>query len=120
MKIGIDIDDTMADTFDYLMPYIAEFFDVDIIYTDEYKITIEELKNNNIHYDKLICDFDKAKVCKNEKINLFIDDSIANCNKVNELGIETILFSSKGNLTDKTDLYRVNSWKDIYERIKNI
>lgn len=146
MKIGIDIDDTMADTFDYLMPYIAEFFGIDIkylkdnnisysnlpremkeqelefakkyydkvipntpfkpkvakyidkikalghgiivitarnktLYTDEYKTTIEELKNNNIHYDKLICDFDKAKICKIEKIDLFIDDSIANCKK---------------------------------------
>lgn len=182
MKIGIDIDDTMADTFNYLMPYIAEFFEVDIkylkdnnisysnlpeemkkrelefakkyydkvilrtpfkpkvaeyidkirelgheiivitardktLYTDEYKTTIEELKNNNIHYDKLICDFDKAKVCKNEKIELFIDDSITNCKKVNELGIETILFSSKSNINDKADLYRVDNWKDIYEII---
>ncbi len=30
MRIGIDIDDTMADTFDYLMPYISEFFNIDI------------------------------------------------------------------------------------------
>lgn len=88
------------------------------LYTDEYKTTIEELKNNNIHCDKLICDFDKAKVCKIEKIDLFIDDSIANCKKVNELGIETILFSSKGNINDKTDLYRVDSWKNIYEKVK--
>ncbi len=42
------------------------------LYTDEYKTTIEELKNNNIHYDKLICDFDKAKVCKNEKLDFDI------------------------------------------------
>ena len=183
MKIGIDIDDTMTDTFDYLMPYIAEFFEVDIkylkdnnisysnlpkemkerelefarkyydkvipatpfkskvaeyidkirnlghkiivitardktLYTDEYKTTIEELKNNNINYDKLICDFDKAKVCKNEKIDLFIDDSISNCNKVNELGIETILFSSKSNINTKTNLYRIDNWKEIYEKIK--
>ena len=183
MKIGIDIDDTMADTFDYLMPYIAEFFNIDIkylkdknisystfpkemkerelefarkyydkiipgtpfkpkvaeyidkirnlghkiivitardktLYTDEYKTTIEELKNNNIHYDKLICDFDKAKVCKNEKIDLFIDDSIINCSKVNELGIKTILFNSKINMKEITKLDRVDNWKDIYEKIK--
>lgn len=160
MKIGIDIDDTMTDTFDYLMPYIADFFEVDIkylkdnnisysniskemkerehefarkyydkvipntpfkpkvaeyidkikglghkiivitardktLYTDEYKTTIEELKNNNIHYDKLICDFDKAKVCKNEKIDLFIDDSISNCNKVNELELKLYCLTVK-------------------------
>jgi len=65
----------------------------------------------------LICDFDKATVCKNEKINLFIDDSIANCNKVKELGIETILFNSKSNMNQETDLYRVDNWKDIYENI---
>ncbi len=184
MRIGIDIDDTMADTFDYLMPYIAEFFEIDIkclkdnnisyntlsekmkkrelefakkyydkvipstpfktkvaeyidkikdlgheiiiitardktLYTDEYKTTIKELKNNNINYDKLICNFDKAKVCVMEKIDLFIDDSIANCNKVKQLGIETILFNSKSNIRYKTNLYRVDNWKEIYEKIKN-
>ncbi len=184
MKIGIDIDDTMADTFDYLMPYIAEFFDIDInylkynnisysnfpremkerelefakkyydkvipntpfktkvaeyidkikdlgheiiiitardktLYTNEYKTTIEELKNNNIHYDKLICDFNKAKVCENEKVDLFIDDSIVNCEKVSELGIETILFNSKSNINYETNLYRIDNWKDIYIKVKN-
>ncbi len=183
MKIGIDIDDTMADTFDYLIPYIAEFFKMDInylkanhisycnlpkemkerelefakkyydkvipntpfkpkvaeyinkikdlgheiiiitardktLYTNEYKTTIEELNNNNINYDKLICDFDKAKICKIEKIDLFIDDSIFNCSRVNALGIKTLLFNSKGNLKDKTNLDRIDSWKDIYEKIK--
>lgn len=90
------------------------------LYTDEYKTTIEELKNNNINYDKLICDFDKANVCKNEKIDLFIDDSITNCNNVNESGIETILFSSKTNIRDKNNFYRVNDWKEIYEKIREI
>lgn len=68
----------------------------------------------------MICNFDKAKVCKNEKIDLFIDDSIANCSKVKELGIETILFNSKSNIEDKNSFYRVNEWKEIYEKIKNI
>ena len=185
MKIGIDIDDTMTNTFDYLMPYISEFFEVDIdylkennisystfpekmkkrelefakkyydivipntpfktgvsenikkikslgneiiiitardktLYTDEYKTTIEELKNNNIFYDKLICNFDKSKVCKEEKIDLFIDDSISNCNKVAQLGIQTILFNSKSNINIKTNLNRVNSWYELYEIIKNM
>ena len=184
MRIGIDIDDTMADTFDYLMPYIAEFFDLDIkylkdnnisystlpnrmkkrelefakkyydkvipctpfkpkvaeyidkikklgheiiiitardktLYIDEYQTTIKELKNNGINYDKLICDFDKAQVCIEENIDLFIDDSITNCNKVSQLGIETILFNSKSNIKDKSNLYRVDNWKEVYEKIKN-
>ena len=49
MKIGIDIDDTMADTFDFLMPYISEFF----------KIDLEYLKENNISYSNIFsfCSF---------------------------------------------------------------
>lgn len=54
MKIGIDIDDTMADTFEYLMPYIAEFFDVDIKY----------LKDNNISYSNF------PEEMKKENLNL--------------------------------------------------
>lgn len=183
MKIGIDIDDTMTNTFDYLVPYISEFFGMDIeflknhnisyntlpkemkkrelafakkyydivipntpfknevsdyikkikslghqiiiitarnksLYTDEYKTTIKELKNNNIIYDKLICDFDKAKICQEEKIDLFIDDSITNCNNVKQLGIKTILFNSKSNISIQTDFDRVNSWLEVYEIIK--
>ena len=182
MRIGVDIDDTMADTFAYLMLYIAEFFNIDIkylkdnnisysnlpkgmkeleyefakkyydivipntpfkhkvseyidkikdlgheiivitarnnmLYTDEYKTTIDELKRNNIHYNKLICDFNKVKVCKNEKIDLFIDDSIENCSKVSELGIETLLFNSKVNMNCKTNLCRIDNWEEIYEKI---
>ena len=132
MRIGIDIDDTMTDTFDYLMPYISEFFEVSLnylkdnnisyntlpknmkerefefskkyydriipntpfkkdvkkyidkiielgneiiiitardkrLYTGEYKTTIQELKNNNICYDKLICNFNKVEICKKRK-----------------------------------------------------
>ena len=185
MRIGIDIDDTMTNTFDYLMPYISDFFKVDIkffkknnisynnlpeklkvrgldfakkyyddiivdtpfkpgvdeyirkikelgneiiiitardntLYKDEYKTTIRELKNNNIIYDKLICDFDKAKVCKEEKIDLFIDDSVKNCNEVNNIGIKTILFNSKANIDENTILDRVNSWDEVYIIIKNM
>ncbi len=43
MNIGIDIDDTITDTFDYLMPYVAEYYNLDIEY----------LKENNISYNTL-------------------------------------------------------------------
>lgn len=43
MRIGIDIDDTIMDTFDYLMPYIAEYFKADIL----------DLKKGNISYSNL-------------------------------------------------------------------
>ena len=89
------------------------------LYTDEYKTTIKELKDNNINYDKLICSFDKDKVCKKENIDLFIDDSIDNCNKVSELGIKTLLFTSKSNMNVETKLDRVYSWEEIYNFVSN-
>ena len=42
MKIAIDIDDTLTNTFEYLMPFVAEFYEKDL----------EELKNGGIAYDK--------------------------------------------------------------------
>ena len=185
MRIGIDIDDTMADTFDFMMPYVAEFFNMDLeylkennisyntltdemkkrenefaktyfdtiapdtpfkpdakeyvdkikqlgneiiiitardktLYEDEYKATIKELKNNNIYYDKLICNRDKATVFETEKIDLVIDDSIKYCTDANQLGIETILFNSKKNINQESELYRVNNWKEVYEKVKSL
>ena len=87
------------------------------LYTDAYKTTMKQLNKNNICCDKLICTFDKAKICVNEQIDLFIDDSIENCKKVSDMGIKTLLFNSKGNKNLNTDLNRVNSWKEIYEYI---
>ena len=185
MNIGIDIDDTIMDTFDYLMPYIAEYFNVDIddlknknisysnlpqewkereiefckkyydtvvpdtpikpdavqyikkikalghslfvitardnrLYTNAYKTTSKQLNANGVVYDKLICTFDKVQACKEEKIGLFIDDSIGNCEKVKNAGIPVLLFNSKSNIRISTDLERVDCWKEIYELIKEI
>lgn len=185
MKIGIDIDDTIMDTFDYLMPYIAEYFNANVedlknnnisysnlpekwkvkeidfckkyydtvvpdtpikptaveyikkikelghtilvitardnrLYTNAYTTTAEQLSKNGVVYDKLICTFDKAQVCKEEKISLFIDDSITNCKKVQDMGIPVLLFNSKSNIHTKIDLERVDCWKEIFERVKGI
>lgn len=43
MNIGIDIDDTITETSELLMPYVAEYFSIDIDY----------LKKNNICYNNL-------------------------------------------------------------------
>ena len=43
MKIAIDIDDTLTDTFDYLIPFVAEYFGADP----------EELRRKNISYANL-------------------------------------------------------------------
>lgn len=43
MIIGIDIDDTLTNSFEYFQPYVAEFFGVDL----------DELKDRNISYGNL-------------------------------------------------------------------
>lgn len=183
MNIGIDIDDTIMDTFDYLAPYVAEYFHADInelkarnisystlpkewkareidfcrtyydtvvpdtpvkpnaakyikmirelghsvfivtarddrLYTDAYKTTSAQLAKNGIVYDKLICTFDKAQACLDERIDLFIDDSVGNCRKVLRAGVPVLLFHGKGNAQDGAELERAYDWEQVYERIK--
>lgn len=183
LTIGIDIDDTITDTFYHLMPAVAKFFNEDInylkenkisyttltpkmkeqelefakanfdklipntpvkpdaaeyirkikklghkitiitarnnlFYTDAYKTSSEYLKNNGIEYDELICTFDKAGICKEHNINIFIDDSINQCNKVKEANIKTLLFVSPINESNE-EHQKVYNWEDVYNYIAN-
>ena len=182
MKIGIDIDDTITNTFDYLIPYIADYlniskeyllknnisysnipkdlnFDIqkfvtiycenfmtnvplkngakeyinklkelghDIViitardekrYDKAYELTKNYLIRNGIKYDKLICNEDKAICCKQENIDLFIDDSITNCRKINDTGVQVLLFDAVHN-KNTDEFKRVKTWEEIYEIIR--
>lgn len=182
MNIGIDIDDTITDTFDYLMESISEYFGIDInylrennisysnlpeeynkhllqygldtfagllkkvplkngavefikklkedgnniiiitardnrIYETPYESTKDQLDVYNIVYDKLVCTFDKADACKDNNIDLFIDDSINNIKKVTNLGIDTIIFDSKVNKETDLKCKRVYNWNELYDYI---
>ena len=185
MRIGIDVDDTITNTYDYLIPKIGEYYNVDsdnllkralsyddflnndefpnfsiyagenyqkfiyevpvkkgaveyinrlkeegneiiIItarhageYDNPYEITQDYLLKHQIPFDKIIIGaLDKGKVSEEENIDIFIDDSINNCLKVKNHGIETLLFDARFNRHNK-DLRRVNSWKEVHEIIKN-
>lgn len=184
MRLGIDVDDTITNSWESLMPHYATCFDVplkelqqskpyyksvqhkvtldeyfdmvlsiydsvipnvplkehakevinklydegyEIIFitargrghTDPYKQTKDYLDKHCIKYHKIIVDAtDKAKVCQQEKIDLFIDDSLRNCKIVSQLGIETILFERYYNEDDQ-QFHHVKSWNEIYEYIKS-
>ena len=48
MRIGIDMDDTICDTWNYLIPYISDYF----------HININDLKNSNkVYYEACNCTF---------------------------------------------------------------
>ena len=183
LTIGIDIDDTIADTFYHIMPSVAEYFNEDInylkenkisytsltpkmkekelefareyfdkvipqtpikpdaaeyirkikklghriiiitarnnlFYTDAYKTSSDYLTKNNVQFDELICSFDKAGICKEQNVDIFIDDSINQCNKVKAVGVKALLFASPIN-EDNQEHHKVYNWEDVYNYISN-
>lgn len=83
---------------------------------DPYKLSKDWLEKNNIKYDKLIVNArKKAPVCKQENIDLFIDDQLNNCIEISKLGIKTIRISEdEANYDNITSL---KNWDDIYNFI---
>ena len=184
MRIGIDIDDTITDSWKYYVPLYADVFDIpsneigllipyydavkhkftreefnkrlapineehslniplkrnvkeviDLLYElghsvtfitarnydyiNAYKKTKEYLDRNKIKYDKIITHaYHKDDICKEEKLELFIDDSVRNCKAVSETGIEVILFDAPHNRHEQ-NFKRMNNWEEIYEYIKS-
>ena len=83
---------------------------------DPYKYSKDWLDKNDIYYDKLVVNArDKQKTCIDEKIDLFIDDSKANCLAVASSGINTIRICNEV----KADENCFNNWQDIYDYIKS-
>ncbi|MDD3241610.1 MAG: hypothetical protein PHQ64_02360 [Bacilli bacterium] len=88
-------------------------------YQDAYDFTYKFLKDNDIYFDKLITNIDdKGKTAKEENIELFIDDSIINCQKVIENNIDTLLFDNIFN-KNNNEIKRINSWNDVYNYVNN-
>lgn len=185
MRIGIDVDDTITNTYEYLIERIAEHYNLEnellrgrcLAYSDfynnsdefpdyneflisnygkyisnvsikdgvrdslnklhndkheiyfitarhddecddPYKITADYLLKHQIPFDKIIVGAnDKGIICKQEQIDLFIDDSIRNCTSVSSYGINTLIFDAKFNKNEDR-FERVYSWKEVYDIVK--
>lgn len=60
-------------------------------------------------------------MCKEEKIDLFIDDSYDTCRELEKIGIKTYLMTTKMNeQIDVCNLLRVYNWEEIYNEIQKI
>lgn len=84
------------------------------------KATLEWLEKNNIYYDKYFDDAyieGKVKVCKDEAIDIIIDDDINNYLAFKDSGIKTLLFDDKGKYLDIVD--RVGSWREVEDILFN-
>lgn len=83
---------------------------------DPYLLSKNWLDKNHIEYDKIIVNArEKRTVCKNENIDLFIDDQLNNCLDVLKEGIKVIRISNE-DCTNK-DIVDLNNWTKIYKYI---
>ena len=84
---------------------------------DPYLLTKNYLDRHGIKYNKLIANSgDKGIVCYNNKIDLFIDDSVTHLEDVSLYGIKVLLFDSEYN-RDNIKFDRVKNWYQIYNLI---
>lgn len=83
--------------------------------------TLQYLKSNNIPYSKILFNcINKASICKENHIDLLIDDSIKHCEAVRNENIKSILFTSIVNKSLPTTVERVNNWLELEEKINSI
>lgn len=88
-----------------------------------YEITKDWLNKYEIPYDKLIIEsFNKKEICAKYKVNVFIDDSIKNCELVAELDIPVFLMNAPFNILykDTNKIRRVDNIIDLYNKISEI
>ncbi len=180
MRIGIDIDDTITNSWDYLMPTFSKHFNISIdentlpyygavrdivpfeefskfmneneqelskiplkenvvevlnklkqeghqiifitargkTYNNPYQFTKDYLDKYNIPYDKIVIDsWDKSIACKEEKIDLFIDDSPKHCKEVVDIGIDVLMMETKYN-QEYNEFTHVKNWNEVYKYIQ--
>ena len=76
------------------------------------------LKENNIYYDCLTFTDKKVEYCKENNIDLMIEDNIENILSISKI-IPVICFDTRYNKDCKGDnITRCYSWYDIYSKIK--
>ena len=85
-----------------------------------HKVCKDWLINNKINVDKIVVDGeDKAQKCLENKIDIFIDDNICNCENVyNNLKIPVLLMNGRYNKEyQNPKIKRVYNWNEIYNEI---
>lgn len=92
-------------------------------YSNPYRMTIDWLKKYDIVYDKLFLvdaynSHSKTEVCLEYNIDVMIDDSKRMCKDIQDNGIRTLLMDTPYN-RDTNEFERVNSWKEIYNKLSN-
>ena len=86
--------------------------------SNPYQLTVDWLKENDIHYDKVFVNTGtKEDECLENGVTLFIDDKESHCEDVAKEGIEVLLFTNAYNHDEKR-FKRVDNWYQIYDYVK--
>ena len=90
-------------------------------YSNPQEMTENWLRDNKIMYDKLILTDkgEKGKICKENNIDIMIDDSINNCRDIVEVGIKVFLMETRFN-KQTTEFEKVSNWEEIYDKLKEM
>jgi Uncharacterized conserved protein len=90
--------------------------------SDSYKVSEKLLSRNKINYHKLVTECsDKLSYCKNNNVNIFIDDSLPTCQSVATSNTKVFLMNGPHNINfDEKNITRVYSWSDFYYQINKI
>lgn len=84
------------------------------------KILVDELwSNKELKVDDIFIDGkDKVDICKNNKIDIMLEDNLYNYTLLNDNGINVVLFDEK-NIHKEID-NRILKWTSLINFIKNI
>lgn len=83
---------------------------------------IRLLKENNIMFDKYYWNVeDKLEICKNEKVDIMIDDDWKIIKRLADNEVKTLYFRDTNlmKLEENEYIKEVNNWGEIYRYIKN-
>ncbi len=110
MNIAIDIDDTLTESFDYFLPYVAEYFGVDK----------EELRKQNISYSNLPKEWKKNEIdfCKAYYDRIvpntpFKQDAAWAVKRLRELGHRIVI------ITARTDALYTDPYQTTAQELAN-
>ena len=91
----------------------------DEFHDDPYNESKKWLEKYNINYDKLIVNArTKDNVCKENSIDIFIDDKLNHCLEVSKSGINVIRISDNDDNIENIKTF--SNWLDIYNYIKSL
>lgn len=87
---------------------------------DTERITKESLSKYNVQYDGLhLHIIDKVKFFRDNNIELCIEDSYETCRGLTDIGIKSILITTKMNeKIDAGEIVRASNWNEVYEEIE--